>query len=267
MAFWGNSFVFNGIPCEDYDLMIYDFGSNSQSAGNFASGVSIIEEALPSRYKPYFYGIKFEKKLEFNMVFGVNQRRIDSGAFLDRYELEMIAMWLTGHDKYLWLEIQQDDLRYVRYNCIVSNLEIIEEGNVPWALKATVVCDSPYAYLYPQEFQYDVAGTATVEFFNESGHNGYYKPIIEFELSDGNGFSITNLSDNNRTLSFSGTPSSISKIRVDNDRCIITNDQNLNAYPYFNFKFLRLLQGENKLVVKGNGILKIICEFPVNVGG
>ena len=58
MAFWGNSFVFNDIPCDDYDLMLYDVGSTAQSSGNFASGVSIIEETLPSRYKPHFYGVK-----------------------------------------------------------------------------------------------------------------------------------------------------------------------------------------------------------------
>lgn len=51
MAFWGNSFVFNDIPCDDYDLMLYDVGSTAQGSGNFASGVSIIEETLPSRYK------------------------------------------------------------------------------------------------------------------------------------------------------------------------------------------------------------------------
>ena len=63
MAFLGNYFVFNDIPCDDYDLMLYDVGSTAQSSGNFASGVSIIEETLPSRYKPHFYGVKFDKKL------------------------------------------------------------------------------------------------------------------------------------------------------------------------------------------------------------
>lgn len=38
MAFWGNSFVFNDIPCDDYDLMLYDVGSTAQGSGNFASG-------------------------------------------------------------------------------------------------------------------------------------------------------------------------------------------------------------------------------------
>lgn len=274
MAFWGNTFVFNDIPCEDFDLMLYDVDNNSQSAGNFASGVSIIEETLPSRYKPYFYGVKYEKKLEFSIVFGVNQKRIDLEKHLDRYELEAIASWLTGHNKYLWLEVEQEDLRYVRYHCMVTSLNIIEYGNIPWALKATVTCDSPYAYLYPQIFEYEVSGTQTFTFFNESSHNGYYMPKIEIErkAAIGSGlmsdqFIIENLSDNNRAFKFSNLSESIERINVDNENCIITNDQGLNLYPNFNYHFLRLVKGENKLKVRGDGILRLICEFPVNVGG
>lgn len=267
MAFWGNSFVFNDIPCDDYDLMLYDVGSTTQGTSKFASGVSIIEETLPSRYKPHFYGVKFDKKLEFTIVFGVNQRRIDAEKYLDRYELETIAFWLTGHDKYMWLEVEQDDLEYVRYRCIISNLEFVEYGNIPWALKATVTCDSPYAYLYPQVFEYDISGTETIDFYNESSHNGYFMPQLEIELSNGGSFSIINKSDNNRKFEFKNVPSSVKKLNVDNDRCIITNDKNLNAYPYFNFRFFRLVKGENRLQVTGNGKLRITCEFPVNVGG
>lgn len=92
-------------------------------------------------------------------------------------------------------------------------------------------------------------------------------PQLEIELSSGGNFSIINQSDNNRTFSFKSVPSSVKKINVDNDRCIITNDQDLNIYPYFNFRFLKLIKGENRLKVSGKGILRIICEFPVNVGG
>lgn len=267
MAFWGNHFVFNDIPCEDYDLMLYDVGSTAQSAGNFASGVSIIEETIPSRYKPHFYGVQFEKKLEFTIMFGVNQRRLDNEKYLDRYELEAIASWLTGHDRYMWLEVEQKDLEDVRYRCIVSSLEIVEYGNIPCALKATVTCDGPYAYLYPQTFEYKISVSQTINFFNESSHNGFYMPYMEIEPSSGGDFCIENLSDDSRKFSFEKLPSLVKKICIDNDNGIITNDQDLNIYPYFNFKFFRLIKGENNLKITGNGILRIICEFPVNVGG
>lgn len=268
MAFWGNTFIFNGVPCDDFELMLYDIGGSKQSDGSFASTVSVIEETVPSRWKPYFYGVRYDGKLQFSIVFGVNQKRIDKERYLDRYELEAIAFWLTGHNEYLWLEVEQSDLEYIRYHCMISGLEIIEHGNIPWALKATVTCDSPYAYLYPQEFSFDINGETTINFYNESSHNGYLRPIVEIELESGGDFSILNLSDNSlREFKFEDIPQSISKIHVDNDRCIITNDMDINIYPNFNFNFLRLVKGGNTLKVIGNGVLKIICEFPINVGG
>lgn len=276
MAFWGKTFAFNEIACEDFDLMLYDIGNTSQGAGKFASTVSIVEEFIPSRWKPFFYGVKYEDKLELSMVFGVNQRRLDKEKYLDRYELETIGAWLTGHDKYMWLEVQQDDLEYVRYRCIVTGLDIVEFGNIPWALKATIVCDSPYGYLYPQEYTYNISGSSQIVFDNESSHNGYYKPVIEISLNSeddeeaedtGGTFSIENVTDNNRKFQFSNVPTAVSTITIDNEKCVITSDSGLNLYPYFNFNFFRLVRGENILKITGNGTLKIKCEFPINAGG
>ena len=91
MSFFGRSFVFNSIPCEAYELMMYDVGSAEQGGGEFASTVTIEEEVVGNRQKPYFYGVKYDRKLELQLVFGVNQRRIDSQKFLDRYEIDQIA--------------------------------------------------------------------------------------------------------------------------------------------------------------------------------
>lgn len=30
MAFWGDEFIFDGIPCSQFGLMVYHFGSNGQ---------------------------------------------------------------------------------------------------------------------------------------------------------------------------------------------------------------------------------------------
>lgn len=267
MGFYGKSFIFNDKASDEFELMLYDIDSETQGAGKFASTVSIVEETVGLRWKPYFYGTKFEKKLEFNLVFGVNQNRLDGQRYLDRYELEVIASWLTGHAGYSWLEVNQDDTELVRYKCIVTDLTTVDYGNIPWAFKATITCDSPYAYTYPQVFSYEVSGTQNIQFFNESSHNGFYQPKIEWETQNGGSFSIQNKSDYNRTLSFSNIPSSVRHVYVDNESRVITNDQLINLYPYFNLKFIKLVKGYNSLVVNGTGTLKIICEFPINAGG
>lgn len=267
MAFWGSKFIFNDFPCEEFGLMLYDIGNETQGEGTFASTVSIVEEVVGTRWKPWLYGVRYEKKLEMEIVFGVDEKRLDQGKYLDRYEIDEIASWLTGHDKYHWFEIEQADMEYVRYHCMVSNLSIVSYGNIPWAMKATLICDGPYAYLYPQEFTYTVDGTQEIEFLNESSHNGYYMPIIDIEMTGGGTISITNETDNGRTLKLTNVPASVQSIHIDNDTCVITDDADVNLYPYFNFKFLRLVRGYNTLTIKGNCTLTIRCEFPINAGG
>lgn len=266
MAFHGRAFVFNSVPCEAYELMMYDVGSTGQGDGKFASVVTIEEEVVGGRWKPYFYGVKFDEKLEIDMVFGVNQRRLDMEKYLDRYEINEIATWLTGYDAYGWLDIEQPDTQMIRYRCICTSLEIVSYGNIPWALQAKFVCDSPFAYLYPEEFEYAISGTTTINFYNKSSLNGYYRPEMEI-IQAGGTFSITNVTDDSRVFSLSGFPASVKHVYIDNDHEVITNDQDVNLYPYFNYKFFRLKRGYNQLKITGNGTLKIKCMFPVNAGG
>lgn len=267
MAFWGKAFVFNDFPCEEFGLMLYDIGNETQGEGTFASTVSIVEEVVGARWKPWFYGVRYEKKLQMDIIFGVDERRLDKEKYLDRYEIDEIASWLTGHDKYLWLEIEQEDMEYVRYHCMISELSIVSYGNIPWAMKASVICDSPYAYLYPQEFTYAINGTQKIEFLNESSHNGYYMPVLEIKMNGGGSITITNETDKGRTFRLTNVPAAVSDILVNNDTCVITNNADLNLYPYFNFKFFRLVRGYNTLSITGNCTLTIRCEFPINAGG
>lgn len=277
MAFWGHSFSFNGIPCEDFGLMLYDIGEHRNSAGSFASTSTVIEDKTAKRWKPIFYGVKHDNKLEFSLVFGVNPDRIESHHHLDRGELDAIASWLTGHNEYHWLEFDQDDMMGVRYCAMITSLKVVEYGRLPWAFEATVVCDSPYAYQYPRVFEYDVGPGDTIAFYNESCHNGYFYPKIELTINEQvvdskpvtvrSTFSIVNVTDNNRKFEFNVIELFGKTVVVDNDLGIISADGVINPYQYFNFNFLRLVKGYNTLKFDGYGKLKIICEFPINVGG
>lgn len=266
MSFFGRSFVFNSVPCEAYELMMYDLGSAGQGGGEFASTVTIEEEVVGNRQKPYFYGVKYDKKLELELVFGVHQRRIDAQKYLDRYEIDQIANWLTGHSQYHWLEVEQHDMQLVRYNCICTGLNIVSYGNIPWALQAVFECDGPYGYMDEREFVYTVNGSSTISFFNESCSSDYYRPNITIDQTGGT-FSITNVTDGNRMFKLEDYPAAVQHVYVDNDHCVLTNDQDINLYPFFNYNFFRLKKGYNTLNVVGNGTLRIRCAFPINTGG
>lgn len=266
MGFFGNTFVYNGISCEAFDLMLYDIGGGGDDESDFASPVTIEEETVGSRWRPFFYGVRHEGKLTFELTFGVKPRRVEAGKYLDRYELSEVATWLTGHKEYHYLDIQQEDLRFVRYKAIITDLSVVSFAQIPWALHATVECDSPYAYMYPEEYSVEADGSATLRIFNRSSLNDYYMPILTIDQNGGD-FSIANSADPGRTFEFSGLPAGTGLITINNDNCLISCANGLNLYPYFNNRFLRLARGMNELSVSGNGTLTILCEFPINTGG
>lgn len=79
---------------------------------------------------------------------------------------------------------------------------------------------------------------------------------------------IQNATDNNRTFAFTQLPDNNSLIiYIDNQNQVITNSMDINMYPCFNMKFLRLVRGDNILKITGDADIKFICEFPVNIGG
>lgn len=271
MAFYGCEFVFDNIPCTEYGLMIYDFGSNTQSDTVFPSG-EILEDRIASRYDSFMYGVTQNGSLEYTLVFGANNLAIDDNDHIDRYEVEAIAAWLTGHNTRKWLTIIQDDMDVFRYNCTISELRLITHGNMPWAFSCKVICDSPFAYMTPETYQYSINGTEQIRLVNRSTYNGYYKPKIELTITDGNGFSIINATDGNRVFSFDFSRLNVNKpitIIIDNLNQMITSTTHptINLYEYFNMRFFRMLRGDNVLTINGVGEIKFLCEFPVSIGG
>lgn len=266
MSYFGRSFVFDGIACETYDLMMYDVGNQDEDI-IFKGDMKIQEETVGDRWKPYFFGTKHGDKLEFDLVFGVSERRIDEGKFLDRWELAEVSAWLIGHDNYKWLYIDQPDANLYGYRCILTDMEVTQYGSVPWAIKVHVICDSSYAYLELKNITYNVSGTREITVYNESSLNTPYYPVIEYTRTGGSSFSVKNAQDNNRGPEITGIPNSVSSITVDNERCVVDNNQSVNLYPGFNFQFLRLARGYNTITITGQGTVNIKCEYPINVGG
>ena len=80
-------------------------------------------------------------------------------------------------------------------------------------------------------------------------------------------FSIKNVTDNNREFKLTGIPTGSGNISLDSDHGVLTCTAGLNLYPYCNFKFPRLLRGDNELILTGTGTYTLTCAFPVNVGG
>ncbi len=266
MSFWGCGFSYDGISCGSFGLMLYDIEGEGSDGDVPVSSVSIVDETVGSRWKPFFYGIKHEEKLEFEITFGLSMQRIEANQPLTRSEIAEVSSWISGHEKYKWLEFEEDDAENYMFRCIITQLRVVEYGKSMWAFRANVVCDSHFAYMRPKVYKHQIAGAKEITITNEGTLNGYYYPSISFRPNNGGSLQITNLSDNNRCLSLTNIPADITELVVDNENGVITCNNDTNMYEHFNFKFLRFKKGDNRLRIECNGEVKITCVYPVSVG-
>ncbi len=244
-----------------YGLMLYDFSGTGQSNVAFGNKASIVETRTNNRIRPIHFGVNYHSSpLQFKLVFG-------SMVPLDRYEMENIAFWLTGHQDYQWLSIDQPDLERVQFKCLITQLTPLTHGWLPYAFEATVVCDCPYAYGFPFEYRYDINGSTDILFRNESSVREYIKPVLTYAPTAGGTLSIVNHNDNDREFKLDGIPASITAV-IDNDNGIIQDaTTGVNLYDGFNLNFFRFVHGDNNLTITGNGPLIISGRMLYNVAG
>lgn len=262
--FYGDRFIFNGVNCEQFGLILYNIGSDKQAPTSFSSNSDFSEDRLPRRYDSLFYGSSCNTPLSFQMTFGVTQWDVDHQKHFDRWDFEKIASWLTGVNGYRWLQIIGEfGIDVVKYKCKISDLQVVEAGIYPYAFSCKVTCDSPFAYL-PEETISVQTGSAIVK--NRSTYNGIYYPKLEITLDEETELSISNVTTN-QTMTFN-VPAAYqsSVITVDCQNQIITVSSGDNLYPYCNKVFPGLARGDNTIIVSGNCNVAFICNFPVNVG-
>ena len=256
-------FTFAGHSSREYDMVVCDVGDRGQDEVAFGNAASIVSSRTTRRVQPIHHGVNYhEEPLEFSLVFACEHE-------LDRFELEAVSFWLTGHQQYQWLTIDQPDMAHVQFRCLITNLTPIFSGWLPVAFEATVTCDCPYAYGYPFSEVYSVSGTQRVLFRNNGSVHEYIKPKLDISMSNGGTeLKIINHSDNGREFSLSGLPGSGLHITVDNNSGVITEEvSHLNIYPYFNMKFFRLVHGDNDLEISGNGTVTMTGRTLHNVAG
>ncbi len=246
MAFQAYSFSFNGTSSEELGLMIYDLDNNKNPNDvQLSSPITVYEDKLVRRSSTLYYGSTQNDQQELTFVMGISPDRLNHHQHLDRYEINSITEWFTGESGYKWLNIAQPDMEHVRYKCYCSSIKQIGVGWSTLAFEIKFLCDSPFGYLYPVEYTYNVDTNKTIVLFNKSSSILPYKPKMEITLPIGIGtISIKNVTDSERETKFSSVPNPTGmKILIDNENEIITKDGDtgVNLYQYFNFKFFRLI--------------------------
>ena len=267
MSFYGTSFIFDGIPCEEMGLVMYDFSSAKQTETMFSSNLEISEDRISGRYRPLMYGGNINSPLEFNLVMCASDNKTYYNHPFDRWDLQKISSWLTGHTEYKWLEIVQPDMENYRYKCIISDLKVVEVAGNKWGFSCKVTCDSPYAYTKP--YVYHLTGETTIN--SISSANLFYYPIINIDSYSAGTISISVSNQKEESVfTMNDVPLSAGKISIDCENGIITCDGDFNMYQYVSFSnkfhFPRLYRGDNLITLSGITSCSVTCEWPVNIG-
>lgn len=264
MSFRGRSFVFDGTPSEEFDLVVANIGNASQESGIIGSELEILESRIPRRPVAIHHGTVGNAPLSFPIVFSANR---DNMSF-DRYDIARIAAWLTGHQHYKKLIIDQSDMECVYYNCIITGLTQVEAGGKVIGFQAAVTCDAPFAYRIFPETIIECEGSTMFNYHCSSNVNDYYTPdlIIETEATD---LTIVNDTDGS-TFSLSGMSGSQKTITINGQSLVMESSDGTNLYNHWNVdapKYMfRALGGDNYISITGACTIIIKNEVPWNIG-
>ena len=253
MSFWATKFIFDGIVSDSYGLMCGKLNSSGEDSSSSGAAVEIIEEYIPRRVKPYFYGTQFAEKLEF-------QIDIFSESVIDRYLVQAIEQWLFGNRVYKKLQILQCDMYDTYFNCIISKGEVISVGNEVIGFSCTVICDSPWGWgkKVTQNIP-SVAVDQTIEIVNSSDDTSYLYPNVTLYSSEQQfNIRIINTSDNNREMAFTSLVSG-ETLTINNDIKLVESNKG-GIYERFNGVYLRLIRGRNLVRFVGN-LTNISIEY------
>jgi hypothetical protein len=264
LSFFGSNFIYDNITSESFNLKIGYLNSGGTQESTSGSNIKIISDKVRRKPKPYFYGVEIEPVLEFDMF-------VYSEVALDIYDLSAINKWLYGRQQYKWLQVQQENgMEGIWYNCFLTNPQDIYIGNLPYCKKFTVVCDAPWAWTDEFTYNYTITTPNQSIIFNNLSDcaDDYLYPYVSFTISSTTtNFSIKNNSDNGREFKFTNI-SGNETITVNNELQIITSSTLNNRLNNFNLKWLRLVSGNNSLIVNGNCPSLIFkMRFPKKIGG
>lgn len=245
MSFWATKFIFDGIVSDSYGLLCGKMGASGEESSSSGSSVEIMEDYIPKRTKPYFYGVKFSEKLEFQLdIFGENT--------IDRYLVQAIEQWLFGNRSYKKLQLLQCDMYDTYFNCIITKAQTIGVGNEVRGFSCNIICDSPWGW--GKKITKKITSSLvdqTIEVVNSSDDSSYLYPVISFYSSEQqSGVRIINTSDQDRETNFSYLISG-ERITIDNDIKLVESDKD-GIYDRFNGVYFRLLRGRNMIRFVGN---------------
>lgn len=244
-AFSSTDFLYDNTPSEIYGLVITSL-SEQENVVSAGSSISTVTDKVFRSPTYELVAVDYSEPLSFDVEFSSEKP-------LDKYDIESINAWLSGSHEYKILQICQEDLKNIYYNCLITDMSNVYYNNRGHSFRCKVVCDAPWAWEFDKDFNWSFPNTQNnkINFFNTSGYNGTLKPVVEFTLTNSNtNFTIINHSLNNLKFEWKGLQGG-ETILVDNYTQEISSSLGIYRSDKFNKTFLELCKGYNDLEIIG----------------
>lgn len=236
------TFNFNGIDSSEFKIINVHMESGLYTESFFPTR-SIIEEKIPYKDKPYFFGFEYETK-EIPITF----------TFLEPWNDKLIndVMHWLYQDYYKPLIFSSDENR-IFYAVVNSESTITHAGLKEGYVTLTFRCNSPYAYTNEYYVDYllennSVGKDITIE--NVGDKNIF--PTIKFRKIGKGDISIINNSNKGIETKITNLVDN-EEIEIDGENEeIVTSLKGGYRYNDFNYNFLELVRGKNHLKIIGD---------------
>lgn len=246
----GYPFIYNKIPSEMYDVSLV-FLDESYTNRPSGSGIEMITDSVRRNARVLYLDAKQAPPLQFGIEV-VFENPVDVFVFTQ------VKDWLGGEISFKELQICAENFNTYYFNCYIQLEEDLVYNGGYRGLKATVICDAPWAWEFEDVISYNLnLDEPTVIYFNNlSADTELLKPVIEFTMGKSGDFSIIN-TNTGKITKFTGLVEGETVI-LDNLYGFITSNTGISRVANFNKVFLKLTKDTNELICSPNATSLII---------
>lgn len=251
-------FIYADVSSDVYDVYMCQIGSNVDTDSNDEAS-NLITSTTPYIDNWHLHGKNKSEPLKFNITIAQKD-----GNYIDSYKERELKKWLCKN-KYNWLQVMQDDLYDIQYNCILVNPQKVNVARMSAGLRFNVICNSDKAWTGLRNKLYTSINSFNFDFNLSTDYDDYIlyptliiKPTLNGDISIKN--NVTN-----KVLTIKDCVST-ETIIIDNNYNIITSDKRI-LLDKWNKQYFNLIEGINNITLIGNFTMEMQYRLPVRVGG